>query len=94
MAEFDSEEEVFNEKLEDSLKEGANYEFDPPKIIYSSRTHSQIAQFLHEIKKTVYADLKCVTLGSRKNLCINDSVSKLKDMQINDKCIELQGFHS
>jgi chromosome transmission fidelity protein 1 len=46
---------------------------------------------VHEIKKTVYADAKCVTIGSRKNLCCNDNVLKLQaTSKINDKCIDLQ----
>ncbi len=43
-----------------------------PKIIFASRTHSQLSQFVGEVKRTVFADrVQCVTLGSRKNLCIN-----------------------
>jgi chromosome transmission fidelity protein 1 len=62
-----------------------------PQIIYTSRTHSQLSQFVHEIKKTVYADAKCITLGSRKNLCVNDQVLKLSTLSsINDKCLDLQ----
>ena len=34
-----------------------------PQLLYCSRTHSQVAQFVNEIKKTVYRDLRCVTLG-------------------------------
>lgn len=36
--------------------------------------------------------MKCVTLGSRKNLCINESVLKLKNVaHMNDKCLDIQG---
>lgn len=62
-----------------------------PKIIYASRTHSQISQFVGEIKKTVYCKEKVVTLGSRKNMCINSKVSRLSSLpQINDECLDLQ----
>ncbi|CAI2193932.1 15329_t:CDS:10, partial [Funneliformis geosporum] len=65
---------------------------DEIKIFYCSRTHSQLTQFVNELRKTVYAeDVKCVSLGSRKNLCINDEVSKLKSMnRINEKCLDMQ----
>ncbi|CEI91718.1 hypothetical protein RMCBS344292_06000 [Rhizopus microsporus] len=49
------------------------------KIYYASRTHSQLAQFVHEIHKTAYnQDLYEISLGSRKNLCIN------KDARVRD----------
>uniref|UniRef100_A0A915AHT6 Regulator of telomere elongation helicase 1 homolog n=1 Tax=Parascaris univalens TaxID=6257 RepID=A0A915AHT6_PARUN len=47
-----------------------------PKIIYASRTHSQLAQVVRELNKTVYKDIKTVTLASRDVLCINETVMK------------------
>lgn len=42
-------------------------------------------------EKDAVEDLKHLTLGSRKNLCINPSVSKLASLTaINEKCAELQ----
>ncbi|RNA00719.1 putative ATP-dependent RNA helicase DDX11 [Brachionus plicatilis] len=36
------------------------------KIYFCSRTHSQISQFIGELKKTIYSDtVRVVTLGSR-----------------------------
>ena len=36
-------------------------------------------------------DLKCVSLGSRKNLCINEEVRKSKSIiRINEKCLNMQ----
>lgn len=64
------------------------------KIIYCSRTHSQIAQFVREIRRTAFGDrLRVVTLGSRKNLCTNPSVAGLRsDAHMADKCLDmLQG---
>ncbi len=62
------------------------------KIIYCSRTHSQLTQFVDEIQKTIYKDkVKVVPLASRKSLCVNDKVSKLSnDSYINDKCLDMQ----
>lgn len=46
------------------------------RIIYTSRTHSQLAQVMKEMKYTSYNDLNGVALGSRDQLCINDEVMK------------------
>jgi chromosome transmission fidelity protein 1 len=43
-----------------------------PKVFFTSRTHSQLSQFIGELKKTEFSGkLRTVCLGSRKNLCIN-----------------------
>lgn len=48
---------------------------ETPQIIFCSRTHSQLTQFVNEIKRTPFADgLRCVSLGSRKNLCVHPVV--------------------
>ncbi|KAL8098973.1 hypothetical protein AgCh_031615 [Apium graveolens] len=62
------------------------------KIYFCSRTHSQLSQFVKELRKTVFSStLKVVNLGSRKNLCINEEVLKLGNPgQINERCLELQ----
>uniref|UniRef100_A0A4W6E882 Regulator of telomere elongation helicase 1 n=1 Tax=Lates calcarifer TaxID=8187 RepID=A0A4W6E882_LATCA len=49
------------------------YYTDVPKIIYASRTHSQLAQVISELKNTSYRPKVCV-LGSREQLCINQEV--------------------
>ncbi|KAI8900050.1 helicase C-terminal domain-containing protein [Globomyces pollinis-pini] len=77
--------------FEDDDDENENPLIQTPQIIYASRTHSQLSQFVHEIKKTVYSDLKCISLGSRKNLCINQDVLQLTSVtRINDKCLDMQ----
>ncbi|KAG7332962.1 hypothetical protein KOW79_003097 [Hemibagrus wyckioides] len=62
------------------------------KIYYCSRTHSQLAQFVHEVQKSPYrSTVSLVNLGSRQNLCINPEVARLGSVQlINDRCMELQ----
>lgn len=43
------------------------------KVYFCSRTHSQLSQFIKELRKTKFAsELTVVCLGSRKNLCINE----------------------
>ncbi|XP_030646577.1 ATP-dependent DNA helicase DDX11 [Chanos chanos] len=62
------------------------------KIYYCSRTHSQLAQFVHEVQKSPFGStVSLVTLGSRQNLCINPEVVRLGSVHlINDRCMELQ----
>ncbi|DBA01294.1 TPA: hypothetical protein N0F65_001799 [Lagenidium giganteum] len=84
---------------EDEKKKNARWPEEQPKygivkIIYCSRTHSQISQFIREIRKTPFAEyIRIVALGSRKNLCTHPAVSALpSDTQMNDRCLDmLQG---
>lgn len=63
-----------------------------PKILYCSRTHSQLSQFINEVKKTVYADsIRLLHLGSRATLCVNPNVRKFGSANLmNEKCLEMQ----
>nr|XP_001395061.2 ATP-dependent RNA helicase CHL1 [Aspergillus niger CBS 513.88] len=62
---------------------------DEVKIFYCSRTHSQLTQFAGE--EELEERVKHVTLGSRKNLCINPRVSSLENATaINERCLDLQ----
>ncbi|KHJ30581.1 putative atp-dependent rna helicase chl1 [Erysiphe necator] len=84
---------------------------DEVKIFYSSRTHSQLTQFINELRRPKFPSsiseisnqecssqdgsdiesVKHVTLGSRKNLCINPKVHQLGSLtSINERCVELQ----
>ena len=69
------------------------------KIIFCSRTHSQLSQFVQELRRvkpppsisTTSETVKHLSLGSRKNLCINAKVNGLSSTQaINERCLELQ----
>ncbi|XP_024895594.1 regulator of telomere elongation helicase 1 isoform X7 [Pteropus alecto] len=48
---------------------------DIPKVIYASRTHSQLTQVISELRNTAYRPRVCV-LGSREQLCIHPEVKK------------------
>ncbi|EEB06601.2 ATP-dependent DNA helicase Chl1 [Schizosaccharomyces japonicus yFS275] len=66
------------------------------KIYFASRTHSQLQQFLDEVRKldmtTFTTPVRAISLASRKNLCINENVKRLGSAAlINEKCIEIQG---
>jgi chromosome transmission fidelity protein 1 len=89
-----------------------------PKIIYVSRTHSQVSQFINEVKRTDFAgvdfavqdvrqvagkdqfngaaprfSVRNISLGSRKQMCINQSVIDLGQRAgieaMNEKCLDL-----
>ncbi|VDK79625.1 unnamed protein product [Litomosoides sigmodontis] len=60
------------------------------KIIYATRTHSQLLQFAEEISKTRFQP-RVVTLGSRQHLCINESVRSLRKTSLmTERCNELR----
>lgn len=71
------------------------------RIIFCSRTHSQLSQFVNELKRislpSAASDtgdeetIKHIPLGSRRNLCINPKVARLSSTTaINERCLELQ----
>jgi len=63
-----------------------------PKVFYCSRTHSQLAQFAREVRKTSFgASVRVASLGSRRTLCINPAIARLgSEQRINDACLDLQ----
>lgn len=84
---------------------------DDVKIYFCSRTHSQLSQFVQELRRVNLPELswvaekngskedkpedevvvKHISLGSRKNLCINPKVSRLGSASsVNERCLELQ----
>ena len=80
---------------DDVLPFGEADEPEIPKktqIIFCSRTYSQLTQFVGELHRTPFADsMSLVSLGSRRALCINDDVLKLKAPGlINERCLDLQ----
>lgn len=61
------------------------------QIIICSRTHSQLAQLVREMKRISLHNLfNIVTIGSRSQLCINPSVDTSRGpMAVNDSCRQL-----
>ena len=49
-----------------------------PRIIYASRTHSQLSQAVSELRSTAYTPVVAV-IGSREQLCIHPQVAKLQN---------------
>lgn len=60
------------------------------RIIYATRTHSQIQEFLSEFKKTKYCKIfSALELASRKHYCFNEKVNKLENNYLmKEKCRE------
>ncbi|KAA8907495.1 hypothetical protein TRICI_004971 [Trichomonascus ciferrii] len=98
IGEHPDQESVFNK--DDSVDDSVNGR--GTKIFFTSRTHSQLSQFVGQLRLTSFppvvhsADLesesvKEIPLSSRKQLCIHPKVSKLRDTtQQNDACHEMQ----
>uniref|UniRef100_A0A8C8VL55 DEAD/H-box helicase 11 n=1 Tax=Pelusios castaneus TaxID=367368 RepID=A0A8C8VL55_9SAUR len=92
LAEYESDEE---KKVASGLDEDDDDDLEEEhvtKIYYCSRTHSQLAQFVHEVQKSPFGEeIRLVSLGSRQNLCVNEEVRCLGAVQlINDRCMEMQ----
>lgn len=74
------------------------------KVYFASRTHSQLGQFLSELRKVEFDSVapeknenlvscepvRAITLASRKSLCIHPRISNLPLDQLNEACLELQ----
>ena len=56
-----------------------------PRIIYCSRTHSQISQVANELKRTAYQPKMCL-IGSRDQMCVHPTVKEMKGMSLTAGC--------
>ncbi|XP_038900273.1 ATP-dependent DNA helicase DDX11 isoform X1 [Benincasa hispida] len=83
---------VSNSSSSDDEEEQEEFNEEKLKVYFCSRTHSQLSQFIKELRKTVFAsELNVICLGSRKIFCINEEVLKLGNAShINERCLELQ----
>jgi hypothetical protein len=64
----------------------------PWRVYYCSRTHSQLAQVVGEVRKTRFGNrVSVVSLAGRKQLCVNDDVRSLSSAErVNEACLDLQ----
>ncbi|KHJ99475.1 DNA repair helicase [Oesophagostomum dentatum] len=53
-----------------------------PKVYYCSRTHSQLAQVVRELNRTMYKDIRVTVLGSRDQLCVHNKVCREVDNRV------------
>ena len=49
------------------------------RIVYASRTHSQLSQVIEEFQRCPYNHISSVILASREQLCINESLATFSD---------------
>ena len=64
-----------------------------PRIIYASRTHSQLQQVVRELRRTPHRPLVCM-LGSREQYCCNPDVRNLTGAALNASCQALTAANS
>ncbi|CAG9858762.1 unnamed protein product [Phyllotreta striolata] len=75
-------EDLFLKKINEQLDDATGQAYNLirgnvlPKIIYASRTHSQLSQAMQEMKRSAYSDMKAVILGSRDQMCIHPEVER------------------
>ncbi|XP_078448428.1 RAD3-like DNA-binding helicase protein [Wolffia australiana] len=65
---------------------GEKRERAPPRIYYTSRTHTQITQVINEYRKTSYR-VPMAVLASRKHYCTNPVICKSDE--VNENCKKL-----
>ncbi|RVE64458.1 hypothetical protein OJAV_G00126130 [Oryzias javanicus] len=58
-----------------------------PKIFFGTRTHKQITQIAHELKRTVYSSVHMTILSSRDHTCVNPEVAP--HFNRNERCKDL-----
>ena len=49
------------------------------RVVYASRTHSQLAQVIQEFRNSPYKHVSSVILASREQLCINEQLASASD---------------
>ncbi|OII77320.1 DNA repair helicase family protein [Cryptosporidium andersoni] len=88
--------EIWRETCSEESKRQYNFF----KIIIASRTHSQLSQYIGEVRKLhesgsfrnychrLFKDPSITTVASRSHLCIHPEVRKLPSLIINDTCLE------
>nr|XP_016937000.1 ATP-dependent DNA helicase DDX11 [Drosophila suzukii] len=75
----------------DGPQENTEDRYRPVQIFFCSRTHSQLTQIVAELRKTPHGQsVRCISLGSRQQLCGNPQVRALKQVGLmNERCLEM-----
>ena len=77
------------QKERESYKLGGKDLSEIPKIVYCSRTHSQLAQVQKELKNTVF-NPRTVLIASRDHLCVNSTINTHRGFALNAACRNAQ----
>ncbi|KAK2912256.1 Fanconi anemia group J protein isoform X1 [Channa argus] len=72
------------ESKKDKGKDGRR---EIPKIYFGTRTHKQITQIAHELKRTLYSRVPMTILSSRDHTCVNPEV--VPHSNRNERCKDL-----
>ncbi|KAK5869061.1 hypothetical protein PBY51_010022 [Eleginops maclovinus] len=72
------------EDVKDKAKDGKK---KVPKIFFGTRTHKQITQITHELKRTVYSGVPMTILSSRNQTCVHPEVAPHSNR--NERCRDL-----
>ncbi|CAN8067046.1 unnamed protein product [Agarophyton chilense] len=67
------------------IRPQANAHLAAPRIVFASRTHSQLAQAINELKQTVYKPSMSI-LASRDQLCVHPISESLSGSRLNSMC--------
>ncbi|KAH8351268.1 hypothetical protein KR084_003770 [Drosophila pseudotakahashii] len=75
----------------DGPQETSEDRYRPVQIFFCSRTHSQLTQIVAELRKTPHGQsVRCISLGSRQQLCGNPQVRSLRQVGLmNERCLEM-----
>ncbi|XP_016986534.1 ATP-dependent DNA helicase DDX11 [Drosophila rhopaloa] len=75
----------------DGPQETTEDHYRPVQIFFCSRTHSQLTQIVSELRKTPHGRaVRCISLGSRQQLCGNPQVRSLKQVGLmNERCLDM-----
>ncbi|XP_072909232.1 Fanconi anemia group J protein [Hemitrygon akajei] len=76
-----------NRNDESVAKGKNNVKSQVPKIFFGTRTHKQITQVTHELRRTAYSYVRMTILSSRDHTCVHPEVSNSYNR--NEKCKEL-----
>lgn len=89
---IDSEKRHRSRSIEETMSGDMPAEFRKVKIIYCSRTHSQVAQMVASLKSTPYRPRMAI-LGSRDRLCIHKNIKPrtrgadaITGVNVNNEC--------
>jgi chromosome transmission fidelity protein 1 len=82
-------EKSVSQVIDDFVDSTSSSNVGPIRVVYASRTHSQLRQVLKELDLVNKERAKAVIVGGRSLLCINDRLKK-DDRSLGEKCADLQ----